>query len=124
MLSSQTINIGMVGSRNYYDEINVRLVVDAIPIAFWKKNFVIVSGGAKGVDSWAIDEAKELDLATMVLRAEWNRFGKGAGMIRNELLVNTCHLLFVFWDGSSPGTRHVMSHAKKTSTPYKLIGQL
>ena len=118
------IDVGVVGSREYQDEILVRLTVMAMPLAFYPREFRVVSGGAIGVDTWAIDEAERLDLNRLVLPAAWERFGKKAGMLRNIDLVNKCDFLFIFWDGKSPGTRQVISYARNQKVPYKLFGEL
>ena len=118
------LDVGVVGSRNYQDEILVRLVVMAMPLAFHPRDFRVVSGGAKGVDSWAIDEATNLELKTLELPAIWEKFGKRAGILRNMTLVDKCDFLFIFWDGKSPGTRHTISYAKQQNVPYKLFGEM
>lgn len=115
------LNIGIVGSRLYDDEIVVRCVVMAIPVAFYPRDFTIISGGAYGVDTWAIDEAKSLGLKTDELRANWKQFKKGAGILRNMVLVDQCDFLFIFWDGKSPDTRHTISYAKQQGVPIKII---
>lgn len=116
------IDVGVVGSRLYGDEIAVRAIVYAMPVAFYPREFRVISGGAKGVDTWAIDEAEVLGLNTLVLKADWAK-GKHAGILRNMLLVDRCDFLFIFWDGKSPGTKHVISYAKKQGVPYRIIGE-
>ena len=51
----------------------------------------------------------------MVHRAQWEKHGKSAGVIRNKVLVDDCDKVVVFWDGESPGTKNVISVASKAS---------
>jgi hypothetical protein len=78
----------------------------------------IVSGGARGADTLAERYAKESGFALKVFPADWDTYGKKAGILRNEEMA---HYLFVslhrceviaFWDGSSRGTRNMINTAR------------
>ena len=43
----------------------------------------VVSGGAEGVDSWSVEIGNALGLKTIVFQADWERYGRKAGPIRN-----------------------------------------
>src|SRR5687767_12285479 len=116
------IDIGIIGSRTYPFEYKVRTLVAGLPWATFPKEFRIISGGAPGPDSWAGEEADLMGYPIMVLKAEWKIYGKGAGMIRNTILVDSCHMIFAFWDGISRGTRHAIRYAKEQKVPYTIIG--
>jgi len=60
-----SIRIGIVGSRRRKDENNVRQLVREL-YKKYGKNIEIISGGCKGVDTWAIDEARKLGMDTTV----------------------------------------------------------
>lgn len=98
----------IVGSRDYHDLEEVREFVRGLP-----SDAVIVTGGARGVDKTAEDEARKCNLELVVHRAEWEKYGKSAGPIRNRRVVEDCDKLVAFWDGSSPGTGHVIGLASK-----------
>lgn len=75
----------------------------------------IISGGAKGADTLAIKFAKEYNLNYKVMNADWNKYGKRAGIIRNaEMLTyaisnpNDIAILISFWNGTSKGTKHMI----------------
>lgn len=75
----------------------------------------IISGGAKGADTLAIKFAKEYNLNYKVMNADWNKYGKRAGIIRNaEMLTyaisnpNDIVILISFWNGTSKGTKHMI----------------
>ena len=104
----------MVGSRDYPDLDEVREFIRPL-----SKDTVIVTGGARGVDRAAEEEAKAQGLRIKVHKAEWWKHGKSAGFIRNQEIVNDCDKLQAFWDGESPGTRGTIALAKKAE---KLLG--
>lgn len=75
----------------------------------------IISGGAKGADTLAIKFAKEYNLNYKVMNADWNKYGKRAGIIRNaEMLTyaisnpDDIAILISFWNGTSKGTKHMI----------------
>ena len=72
------------------------------------KDFIIVSGGAPGVDSFAEHYAKLLGLECEIYTAQWKdengKFDKAAGMKRNKVIVDNCDAVVAFWDGKSNGT--------------------
>jgi predicted Rossmann fold nucleotide-binding protein DprA/Smf involved in DNA uptake len=44
--------------------------------------------------------------------ADWNKHGRGAGMIRNRLMAHNADALIAVWDGVSSGTDNMISLAK------------
>src|SRR5688572_23745979 len=66
---------------------------------------IIISGGARGVDTIAEVAAESLGLKTMIFPAEWQRYGKSAGHRRNALMVAAADKVVCFWDGRSRGTK-------------------
>lgn len=100
--------VAIVGSRDYPDLDAVRELVRSLP-----EGTTIVSGGARGVDGTAADEAQARGLPVVVYAADWIRHGRGAGMIRNRSIAEHCDRLVAFWDGQSRGTAHVIECARK-----------
>lgn len=99
----------VIGSRsmnNYY-------IVYTYLKQYIPKNAIIVSGGAKGVDMLAEVYAEMNGHPCEVYEAQWDRFGREAGMIRNiEMIRNSDHVI-AFWDGKSPGTQHMIAESRK-----------
>ena len=98
----------IVGSLDWGDEFLVRKFVRLLP-----RDSTVISGGASGPDSFAVDEASKIGLETIVYLADWKLHGKSAGYKRNILIVNSCDKLIAFWDGMSKGTKHSIDLAKK-----------
>lgn len=115
-------NVGVIGSRDYEHEAKVKLIVASLPIIFYPYNCKVISGGAKGVDTWAVEEAEALGMPFEVVNANWKAFKKGAGILRNMVLIDQCDYVFAFWNGKSPGTKHAIRYAKKMKVPITVFG--
>ena len=81
----------------------------------------IISGGARGADSLAKKYVKEEELEYVEYLPEWDKYGKSAGFIRNQLIVDNCDMVLAFWDGQSRGTADTIEKAKKTKKPTFII---
>jgi hypothetical protein len=53
--------------------------------------------------------------------AEWGRYGKRAGMMRNGLIAEDAHAVVAFWDGRSSGTRSTLRIAFNTYLPIRVF---
>lgn len=81
-------------------------------------NVVIVSGGAKGVDTWAVNAVKVLGYPKpIIFEADWIRYGNAAGYIRNELIIKEVDEVYAFSRNNSRGTRHSIRLAKRMGKP-------
>jgi predicted Rossmann fold nucleotide-binding protein DprA/Smf involved in DNA uptake len=101
------VKVGVVGSRNFDDYERMSQVLSDYDIT------TIVSGGAKGADSLAERYAKEKGIKLIVFKAEWDKYGRQAGFIRNRDIVSGSDMIIAFWDGQSRGTQHTISVATK-----------
>lgn len=73
----------------------------------------IVSGGVKGTDTLAENFAKAHNIQTIVYKPQWKKYGKRAGILRNQDIVAESDVVVVFWDGSSKGTKSIIEIVKK-----------
>jgi hypothetical protein len=74
--------------------------------------YKIISGDAVGVDRTAQNCAKMLDLEVDIKIADWKKYGKSAGMIRNPDIIKDANLVIAFWDGKSNGTKNSIKIAR------------
>ncbi len=81
---------------------------------------VIVSGGAKGVDTLAREYAVQNGLALVEFLPDYKRFGKAAPLVRNRKIVEYCDCVVAIWDGISKGTMHAVHLAQKLQKPVNL----
>ncbi|HJD97576.1 SLOG family protein [Mailhella massiliensis] len=72
----------------------------------------VVSGGARGADSLAARFAASHQLTLIIVPADWKRYGRRAGPIRNTEIVAQADALAAFWDGSSRGTQDTITKAR------------
>jgi hypothetical protein len=73
----------------------------------------IVSGGARGVDQLGEQWAKQHHVPVRQFPAQWDRFGKSAGMIRNLEMAQYADGLVAIWDGHSRGTANMIATMKR-----------
>ncbi len=68
----------------------------------------VVCGKAKGPDTYGERWAQKHDIQVEYFPADWEKFGKAAGMIRNTHMAEYAQALVAFWDGQSKGTRNMI----------------
>ncbi|BBW98885.1 DUF2493 domain-containing protein [Geobacillus subterraneus] len=73
----------------------------------------IVSGTARGADQLGERFAQEHGCAIKRFPADWARYGKRAGLIRNEEMAKYADACVCFWDGKSRGTKHMIDVARE-----------
>ena len=102
------MKVAIVGTRTYPDLEQVREYVRKL-----SPEDIIVSGGAKGVDETAEDEARKLGMEVISVPPEWDKYGRRAGLVRNDMIVAIADCVVAFWDGVSRGTNYTIDSAKK-----------
>ena len=76
------------------------------------RRIVIVSGTAKGADALGEQYARERGYQIRRYPADWDRYGKAAGPLRNDLMARNADALIAYWDGRSPGTKNMIDTAR------------
>ena len=72
----------------------------------------IVCGMARGADRLGAQYAKEKGYHIKYMPADWDTYSNSAGYRRNVQMAEYADALVAFWDGHSPGTRHMIETAK------------
>ena len=122
--------VAVVGSRKWADEEAVREYVRHLP-----EDVQVVSGGAKGPDSWGVSEAIRTGRRWRIHPANWRAFGMAAGKLRNYTIVlgsavdlpgmdgvhrwPKADCVAAFWDGKSSGTKHSVELARSAQIPVE-----
>lgn len=107
--SRTTARVLVCGSRDWN-----RPALIAAKLAELPPGSIVMHGTARGADIIAADYAYSLGFEVEHYPADWKRYGKKAGIIRNlEMLDARPNLVFAFWDGKSRGTKHVIDEARK-----------
>lgn len=99
----------IAGSRTIYDYSVVQEFLDALDLEITE----VVSGAASGVDYLGIQWALENKISVKTFLAQWSKYGKGAGPIRNRQMAKYADALVVIWDGQSKGTKNMIDEARK-----------
>lgn len=81
-------------------------------------NLEIVQGGANGVDALALQYAQENHIPYKTFNADWNKYNRAAGPIRNEQMAKYGEVLIAFKNQEHPtrGTENMI----KTASKYNL----
>lgn len=105
------IKLAIVGSRNLSD---IHWVDACI-----KENYniedieLIISGGAIGIDSDSEAFAKRHNIPTLIIRPDYDTYGKSAPFRRNTEIVKACDCLIAFCLDNSNGTMDSVNKAKE-----------
>lgn len=81
----------------------------------------IVSGGAKGADSLGAKYAFDNDIKLITHLPDWEQYGRGAGFVRNKLIIDDADVVIAFWDGKSKGTKNSIDTTKKQNKQIEIV---
>jgi len=98
----------IAGSRNIEE---YQAILDAVEASGFEITEV-VSGGAKGVDSLGERYGLEKGIPVKVFPADWESYGRKAGIMRNKEMAAYAEALIAVWDGTSPGTHNMIAEAQ------------
>ena len=85
----------------------------------------IVSGGAKGADTYARECAQKHNLTMVEYLPEYDKYPpKLAPLERNKLIVDNSDCVLAFWDGTSRGTKFTIDYAVKQGKPVKIYNYI
>jgi YspA, cpYpsA-related SLOG family len=73
----------------------------------------VISGSARGIDKLGETWADKHDIPVLRYPAEWKKYGRGAGPVRNKDMVDNAEACIVLWDGRSKGTKNMIDLAHK-----------
>lgn len=110
------MRLAIVGGRDFNNYNEVKIWGD-----MFRRHLHIISGGANGADALAKKYAIERFLPYIEFPAEWYKYGKSAGFIRNQTIVDNCDMVLAFWDGESRGTADTIEKAKRAKKPTFIV---
>lgn len=114
------MRIAITGSRDFHDYSLLKKTMDHLTKRI-KHPIMVISGGARGADRLAEKWAFERRHSRTIYHADWKEYRKQAGIIRNIQMANNADALVAFWDGESPGTRHMIDAAIKKGLLIRVI---
>ena len=81
----------------------------------------VLTGGARGADQLGYRWAWKHAVKHQLFRADWERFGKSAGVRRNYQMAQIGDVLVCFWDGVSKGSAHMMQCMRQLGKPVVVV---
>ena len=107
------MKLAVIGSRNC-PHIDLEDYITTLPDA-------IVSGGARGVDTYAREFALRHKIELIEFKPDYKKYGRRAPLVRNKQIVDACDCVMAIWDGSSRGTMHTIRYARKMNKPITIF---
>jgi len=115
------MNIAIVGGRDFSDYTLLKESLSAYISIYSGIPDNIVSGGAKGADTLAAQFAADMDIPLLVFKPDYQKYGRGATLVRNTQIIENADVVFAFWDGQSKGTKDSITKAKKLQKELHII---
>lgn len=111
------MKLAIIGSRTC-PPIDIEALLKYIPDT-------IVSGGAKGADTYAREFAQKHGLQLIEFLPEYDKYPpKQAPLIRNKQIIENCDCVLALWDGTSRGTKFTIDYAVQMQKPVKIYNYI
>ena len=119
------MRVAIVGSRRRTDRESVEHLVDSLP-----EDTVIVSGGCRGVDTWAKEAAEARDLEVVEHLPQWPRPYRKMSYFemvevfyaRNRRIVEDAEVVYAFVaPDRTGGTENTIKHAKELGVKVVIL---
>lgn len=105
------------GSRAWTDAAVILRRLSGLP-----RGSTVIHGDARGADRIAAQIAARLGFKVEAFPANWSRYGKSAGLVRNgEMLDKSPDLVIAFWLDGSTGTGSTIALARKRGIPVEVV---
>ena len=119
------MNVGIVGSRRWKNRAAIESLVKTFP-----PNTTVVSGGARGVDSWAVEYARKCGLKVKEFLPDLPMNGNPrweytkAYHARNRQIAEHSHVVYAFVaPDRKGGTENTIKHAEDLGVPVNIINE-
>ena len=109
------MNLLITGSRTFNDKTLLFSELDKLDFD------ILISGGAKGTDKLAEEYARVNNIPIDQHKPEYNKYGRGAPIVRNKEMVELCDYVIAFWDEKSKGTKSTIDYAIKLNKETKIV---
>jgi hypothetical protein len=106
----------VAGSRTIQDNAVISKAIKSIGLKITEMG----SGNARGVDTLAENYASVHHIPFTNFPAYYDLYGKPAGAIRNDKIVEWADAMVAVWDGRSDGTRELIRAMNKAGKPVFL----
>lgn len=110
-LEERNNKVLICGDKNFEDRNIIRIWL--CQLQDWGYD-TIINGGAKGADTIATEEAEQMGFNIITVRAEWRKYGRGAGPLQNREKLQFNPDLVIFFHNNileSKGTKNMVKQA-------------
>lgn len=120
------MKVAIVGSPKYTDETKLFPVMSAFLDDQTHSNVVILTGSLEGIERSAEKFARRRGLDCVIFRPTRPADNSTEALMksiysRNKQIVDNADKILIFWDESSPETRHIIRYAKAREVPSMVI---
>jgi hypothetical protein len=112
-----SMKVIVAGSRNIVDQKIIFNIIESSNFEITE----IVSGTARGVDQIGEKYGLTNNIPIVMFPANWNKYGKSAGYVRNTEMAKYADALIAVWDGKSSGTRHMIKIMHDMQKPVHVV---
>lgn len=110
------VRLVIAGCRDFEDETKFNSVMDGLYLTLSKEyqypSIHIIEGACRGTDTLARKWAIKHETPFTEVPADFNRYNKFAGPLRNKIMIDLGTHLLAFWDGKSRGTKNIIAYAQ------------
>ena len=117
-MEKKYVRLAIVGGRDFQNYAYMQECLSEL-----QKEYTIIgviSGGAKGADTLGEKWADQNKITKRIFPADWEKYGKSAGMRRNKDIVDNADIIAAFWDGKSRGTANTIERARLSRKILKI----
>lgn len=109
------------GDRNWTDKDTIRRLLTAVKNNFPDDKITVIHGACRGADQLGGEVAKEFGFEVLEFPANWAEYGKAAGPIRNQQMIDEGQptRAFAFHDdfNHSRGTKDMVKRLRNAKIP-------
>jgi len=107
----------IAGSRHIFDRAFLDRAIALSPFEIT----TVVCGCARGIDRCGAEWAYDRELPVDHFPANWDKYGIGAGPIRNRQMADHADAAIVIWDGKSRGSKNMIEEMQKRNKPVHVV---
>lgn len=121
------VRVIIAGGRDFNDYKLLKEKCVEILKPYMTNTITIISGTANGADKLGEQFAREYRLHCVRMPADWERYGKRAGFLRNAEMAEyaiqdgSVSILIAFWDGKSKGTENMIANARERRMMVNIV---
>ena len=121
MNTDRKVKLIIAGGRDFTGYQQLRDAFAEFMERYENHEVAIICGMARGADLLGKRIAVLYDLPVIEMPANWDTYGKAAGMIRNGEMAKIGSHLLLAWDGKSHGSANMLAQAQINNLEIKIV---